>query len=57
LTKFLRGPDGAVYLMDAGRKRHILSPAALASNGGSSSNIIDASTYSLDRFATGATIG
>lgn len=57
LDRFLRGPSGAVYLIENGAKRHILSPSRLAALGGTEAKIVNASDYSLAQFPTGSPLG
>ena len=56
LDRFLRGPSGAVFLIENGVKRHILSPTTLTALGGSEGKIVNVSDYSLAQFPTGSPI-
>jgi hypothetical protein len=56
LERFLRGPSGAVFLIENGAKRHILSPSTLTALGGTEARIINVSDYSLAQFPTGSPI-
>jgi hypothetical protein len=56
LDRFLRAPTGTVYLMENGTKRHVRTPATLASLMTPSSRIIDISDFTASQFPNGSPI-
>jgi hypothetical protein len=55
--KFLLAAGGRVYLMNAGLKHHVRSPAGFESLGGEWSTLIKVSDYTLNQFTTGSAVG
>jgi len=53
VTRFLRGPDGRIWMMEAGTVRHIQSMATLEARGGTSTTIVSVSQYSINQFPVG----
>jgi hypothetical protein len=55
VDRFLRTPDGTIYLMEAGLKRPIGSYQAYVAAGGSAQNTIAVTPATAARYATGST--
>jgi hypothetical protein len=56
LTRFLRGGDGSIYLVESGVKRPIASLATYVARGGTAANTIQTSNFGLSLVPTGAVV-
>ena len=55
--KFISAPDGSVYLMDAGVRHHVRSPAGFIGLGGDWARLIKVSAYTISQFPAGSDVG